>query len=281
MNDSDATDDDSPRLADADSSGAATTRGMLLTVRYDGRQFSGFARQPNARTVAGELDGAVRSVDARASLVRGSSRTDAGVHALAQRVAFDTTRELAARNWVLALNAQLPEEIAVARAALVEPGFEPRFRAKHKRYRYVLFEGPVRDPFHEGRAWRVGEPLDHARMMQAAAPLVGEHDFAAFRAAGDERKDTVRKLLRIQVASRSDDARLCEITVEGTGFLHRMVRIIVGSLVDVGRGRLDSSAIESALTNLKRTSLGITAPPDGLYLDEVVLDDEGREPWPP
>lgn len=254
---------------------------MLLTVRYDGRPFSGFARQPNARTVAGELDGAVRSVDARASLVRGASRTDAGVHALGQRVAFDATRELAARNWVLALNAQLPPEIAVARASLVEPGYEPRHRAKHKLYRYVLLESAVRDPFHEGRAWRVGDPLDHALMLRAAAPLVGEHDFAAFRAASDERTDTVRKLLRIELRTRPNEARITEILVEGTGFLHRMVRIIVGSLVDVGRGKLDPSVLESALTNRDRTSLGITAPPDGLYLDEMVLDDDGRDAWPP
>jgi tRNA pseudouridine38-40 synthase len=253
---------------------------VLLTVRYDGRPFSGFARQPNARTVAGELDGAVRSVDARASLVRGASRTDAGVHALGQRVAFDATRELAARNWVLALNASLPSEIAVVRAALVEPGYEPRYRAQRKLYRYVLFESPVRDPFHEGRAWRVGDPLDHALMTRAAAPLVGEHDFAAFRAASDERTDTVRKLFRIEVRPRPSDARISEVLVEGTGFLHRMVRIIVGSLVDVGRGKLDPSALENALTSRDRTSLGITAPPDGLYLDEMVLDDEGRDAWP-
>jgi tRNA pseudouridine38-40 synthase len=254
--------------------------GVLLTVRYDGRPFSGFARQPTARTVAGELDGAVRAVDARASLVRGSSRTDAGVHALAQRVAFDSIRELAARSWVLALNAHLPAEIAVARAALVAPGFEPRFRATHKLYRYVLSESPVRDPFLEGRAWRV-DSLDHGRMEAAAAPLVGEHDFAAFRAASDERKETVRKLLRIEVRRGSSDARITEILVEGTGFLHRMVRIIVGSLVDVGRGRLEPSALESALASRDRSKLGITAPPDGLHLDQVVLDDEGSDAWPP
>ena len=254
---------------------------MLLTVRYDGRPFSGFARQPSARTVAGELDGAVRSVDARASLVRGASRTDAGVHALGQRVAFDTTRELPARNWVLALNAQLPPEIAVARASLVEPGYEPRHRAKHKLYRYVLLESAVRDPFHEGRAWRIGDPLDHALMLRAAAPLVGEHDFAAFRAASDERTDTVRTLLRIELRTRQNDARITEILVEGTGFLHRMVRIIVGSMVDVGRKKLDPSVLESALASRDRTALGITAPPDGLYLDEMVLEGDGRDAWPP
>ena len=258
---------------------AETTYGVLLTVRYDGRPFAGFARQPTARTVAGELDGAVRAVDERASLVRGASRTDAGVHALGQRVAFDSRRELASRNWVLALNSHLPAEIAVARAALVESGYEPRHRARHKLYRYVLLESPVRDPFHEGRAWRV-DPLDHERMTQAAAPLVGEHDFAAFRAATDERTNTVRKLFRIEVRRRGGDSPLTEVMVEGTGFLHRMVRIIVGSLVDVGRGRLDARALENALVHRDRSLLGITAPPDGLHLDVITLDDDGRDPWP-
>jgi tRNA pseudouridine38-40 synthase len=195
-------------------------------------------------------------------------------------VAFDATRELASRNWVLALNAQLPPEIAVVRGALVDPGYEPRHRAKHKLYRYVLLEGPVRDPFHEGRAWRVADSLDHGRMQKAAAPLVGEHDFAAFRAASDERTETVRTLFRVDVCRPRSDARITEVLVEGTGFLHRMARIIVGSLVDVGRGKLDAAALESALTTRDRTSLGITAPPDGLYLDHIVLDDDGREAWP-
>lgn len=258
---------------------AQRKHGVLLTVRYDGRPFAGFARQPNARTVAGELDGAVRAVDDRASLVRGASRTDAGVHALGQRVAFDATRELNSRNWALALNSHLPSEIAVARAALVEAGYEPRHRAKHKLYRYVLFESPLRDPFLEGRAWRVGA-LDHERMTKAAEPLVGEHDFAAFRAASDERVDTVRKLFRIEVRRPGGDARLTEVLVEGTGFLHRMVRIIVGSLVDVGRKKLDPEVLEKALVRRERSLLGITAPPDGLHLDSITLDDDGREPWP-
>jgi tRNA pseudouridine38-40 synthase len=269
-------------VTDPHASGPANaTHGVLLTVAYDGRPFAGFARQPTARTVAGELDGAVRAVDERATLVRGASRTDSGVHAIGQRVAFDSTRELQARNWVLALNSHLPAEIAVTRAALVPTGYEPRHRAKHKRYRYVLFESPVRDPFLDGRAWRVGDPLDHALMMQAAAPLVGKHDFGAFRAASDERVETVRTLFRIEVRSARRDPRIVEVVVEGTGFLHRMVRIIVGSLVDVGRKKLAPSALEAALTSRDRKTLGITAPPDGLHLDEVILDDDGRDGWPP
>ena len=255
--------------------------GVLLTVAYDGSRFSGFARQPTARTIAGELDGAVRAVAPDASLVRGASRTDAGVHARGQRVAFDVDRALPARAWVHSLNRELPAEIVVRRAAGVEPGFEPRFSARQKTYRYVILESVVRSPFWDARAWRLGERLNHELMRQAAEPLVGEHDFRAFRAAEDQRENTVRRLFRIEVRTRSsDDGELTEIFVEGSGFLHRMVRIIVGSLVDVGIGRLRSSALAAALDDKNRTSLGRTAPPDGLCLDSMLLADEGIDAWP-
>ena len=125
------------------------------------------------------------------------------------------------------------------------------------------------------------ERLNHERMQDAARALLGEHDFVAFRAAGDERTDTVRRLFRIQVRSaRRDDERLCEIVVEGNRFMYRMVRIIVGSLVDIGLGRLEPSAIEQALAQKKRELLGRTAPPEGLYLDSMVMGDDGRDAWP-
>jgi tRNA pseudouridine38-40 synthase len=255
--------------------------GVLLTVAYDGSSFSGFARQPNARTIAGELDGAVRAVEPRASLVRGASRTDAGVHARGQRVAFDVPRELPARAWLHSINRELPDEIAIQRAALVAPKLEPRFVAQRKTYRYVLFESEVRSPFRSARAWRITDRLNHEAMQQAALPLLGEHDFAAFRAAEDQRENTVRELFRIEVRTRSsDDGKVTEIFVEGNRFMHRMVRIIVGSLVDVGSGRLDASALTHALVEKKRERLGRTAPPEGLYLDEIVMNDEGRDAFP-
>jgi tRNA pseudouridine38-40 synthase len=260
-----------------------TTRahGVLLTVAYDGSRFSGFARQKTARTIAGELDGAVQAFAPGASLVRGASRTDAGVHARGQRVAFDVDRELPARAWVHSLNRELPAEIVVRRAASVAAGFEPRFSAERKTYRYVILESVVRSPFWDARAWRLTDRLNHELMREAAAPLVGEHDFRAFRAAEDQRENTVRRLFRIEVRTRSsDDGDCTEIYVEGSGFLHRMVRIIVGSLVDVGCGRLGASAITTALAEKNRTALGRTAPSDGLYLDAMVLADEGREAWP-
>jgi tRNA pseudouridine38-40 synthase len=258
----------------------AAAHGVLCTIAYDGRPFAGFARQPNARTIAGELDGAVRAIDPNASLVRGSSRTDAGVHALAQRVAFDAALDIPPRGWVSAIAAELPREIAIVRAARVDAGFEPRHHARTKTYRYVVFESAVRDPFLEGRAWRLPDRLNHEAMQEEARALVGRHDFAAFRSTADTREDSVRHLFRIEVRSDSRDPRATLIEVEGDRFMHRMVRIIAGMLVDVGRGRLEPGAAERALASRDRRDLGITAPPDGLYLIASALDDEGHDGWP-
>src|SRR5260221_415842 len=154
-----------------------------------GGLFAGFAPQPGQRTVAGELLGAVQAVDPRVREIRGASRTDAGVHAHGQRVAFDTALDVPPRGWALAITRHLPREIAVRRAALVAPGLAPRFASPGKRYRYLGLRDPARDPFLDGRACPCGSfdgegALDRAR--REAALAVGTHDFAAFRASADE-----------------------------------------------------------------------------------------------
>jgi tRNA pseudouridine38-40 synthase len=254
--------------------------GVLLIVAYDGTPFSGFARQPDARTVAGELDGAVRAIDPRASLVRGVSRTDAGVHARGQVVAFDTCKAIAPRGWALALAQHLPEEISVMAAARVAVGYDPRDHALDKTYRYSVLESPVRDPLLAHRAWRVGERLNHQSMRSEAAALTGIHDFRAFRAAGDPRENTIRHILRAELRASTEDPRLLWIEIQGNRFLYKMVRIIAGTLVDVGRGRLPSGTVASALAAGSRDALGITAPAEGLCLERVALDDPGNDAWP-
>jgi tRNA pseudouridine38-40 synthase len=254
--------------------------GVLLTVAYDGNPFSGFARQPHDRTVAGELDGAVRAIDPRATEVRGASRTDAGVHAWGQVVAFDTDKDIDSRGWVLGITRHLPKEIAVTRAARVAPGFVPRHRAVQKTYRYVLLCSAVRDPFWEGRAWRIAHRLNHTLLQREAQDLLGQHDFRAFRASADERTDTVRHLFRASVRTPSSDARLVELRVTGDRFMYRMMRIITGTLVDVAAGRLEPGCVRRALHSGSRSDLGVTAPPHGLYLEQVELDDAGCDAWP-
>ncbi len=260
-----------------------STSGVLLTVAYDGRSFHGFAPQPNARTVAGELLGALRALDPGLREIRGASRTDAGVHARGQRVAFDPGVAIPPRGWVLGATAHLPPEIAIRRAAIVPAGFVPRFQSVRKRYRYVVLRDPVRDPFLEGLAWRLEALADDgavARAREEAAQALGAHDFAAFRSSADERVSTVRRVSRAEVIEPRTDARLLEIVVEGDAFLHNMVRILVGTVMDVARGRLAPGAVGRALRSRERRDAGITAPPDGLYLERIELTDEGADPFP-
>ena len=256
--------------------------GVLLTVAYDGRPFSGFVPQPGQRTVAGELLTALREVDPSIREIRGASRTDSGVHAYGQRVAFDPERDIPPRGWVLATTRHLPPEIAIRRAAVVPRGFTPRFESQRKHYRYVVFRDKLRDPFLEGRAWRI-EGLDDDAMARAATEAklaLGTHDFAAFRSSADQRVNTTRTIERFTIEVDVADPRLVRIDVEGTAFMHNMVRILVGTLMDVARKRREPGAITRALVSHQRGHLGITAPPDGLYLVSMTLSNEGTSPWP-
>jgi tRNA pseudouridine38-40 synthase len=253
---------------------------VLLTTSYDGSMFSGFVRQANARTVQQVLDGAVRALDPGASPTRCTSRTDAGVHAEAHPVAFDTVARISSRGWVLGLLQHLPEDVGIVRAERVPHGYDPRRHARSKTYRYAILRSPVRDPLFFGRAWRVGYKLDVERMRSAAQKLVGRHDFAAFRGSSDVRRDTVRHIFRVEVRTGRSDPRLCELEISGDGFLYNMVRIIAGTLVDIGRGRLAERVVLEAFESKSRGNLGVTAPAEGLYLAGVELAVRGGGGWP-
>ncbi len=251
-----------------------------MTVAYDGTGYSGWAAQESVPTVEGALQAAVSAIDARASKTRGTSRTDAGVHAEDQRVAFDAMLDIDERGWVMAVNAHLPDDIAVRAARRTSVSFNPRHASLWKRYRYRLLLDTVRDPLERTRAWRVGYSIDRVRMERACAMLVGTHDFGAFRTARDERPTTVRTLRRVSVEPLA--GRVISIAVEGDAFMHNMVRIIVGTVVDVARGKLDESVILRALESKRRSDLGMTAPAHGLTLEHVELSlPEGTsQPWP-
>lgn len=228
----------------------------------------------------GELTRAVRALDPDASTLRGASRTDSGVHARGQVVAFDPSRTIPCKGWVLGVNAALGSDVAVRSAREVEPGFEPRAKSRGKRYRYVLMIDRVRDPLIDTRAWRVDPPFDRALVETETRALLGTHDFRAFRSSADARTETVRTLSRVDLVN-GPDPRLLDVVVEGSAFLHNMVRIIVGTLVDIGRGRLRPGAVARALGSGDRSDLGMTAPAHGLFLDEVFLDVEpSGAAWP-
>lgn len=251
----------------------------MLTVAYDGCSYAGFARQRNAPTIAGRLEQAVRQLDSSATEVRGASRTDAGVHARGQVAAFDTDRDIEPRGWVLGLAAHLPPTIAVTAAGVAPAGYEPSKEATLKQYRYDLLRSSVRDPFAVGKAWRIAEWIDASLVRAELDTIVGEHDFAAFRSSVDERIDTVRRIRRAELVETGP--RRCTVVVEGEAFLHRMVRIIVGTAVDVGRGRRKPGAAARALESKQRDDLGMTAPPDGLRLEWIQLGTEPDRVWPP
>lgn len=253
---------------------------VLLTVAYDGTAFAGWQRQPGQRTVQGVLENAIAAMDARPATTRAASRTDAGVHARGQRVAFDPERDIPLHGWVRGLNGNLPDDVAVRAAAHRPVGYQPRFDAVGKHYRYLVHTNEVRDPLLRHRVWHVGRALDLAAMRAAAPVLVGQHDFVAFRGAGDERENTVRTLTRVEVTEV--EPGLVAIDVEGTAFLKNMVRILAGTLVEVGRGRFDRAHLEALLAPGRgRSEAGPTAPPQGLTLVDVRLgrparSEEGR-----
>jgi tRNA pseudouridine38-40 synthase len=255
--------------------------GVLLEVAYDGTAYHGWAAQKNARAVEETLLGAVSALDPRVRSLRGASRTDAGVHAEGQLVAFDTSRQIPAKGWVLGLNQHLPDDVAVRAARPVEVGYSPRFSARGKRYRYRVLVDSVRDPIWRTRAWRVSE-VDVAAVAREAEAAKGTHDFVAFRSSGDERDYTVRTLSRIDV-EHDATPRIVSVIVEGNAFLYNMVRILVGTMIDVGRGRLEPGAVARALESRDRRRAGTTAPAHGLILErvEVELPDGEAERWPP
>ncbi|MGZ3417631.1 MAG: tRNA pseudouridine(38-40) synthase TruA [Polyangiales bacterium] len=255
-------------------------RSVLLTVAYDGAAFHGFAPQREDRNVHGVLSGAVAALDPHASPLHGASRTDAGVHARGQLVWFEPSRAIPPKGWVLGVNAHLPADVAVRQAREVAPGFDPRAASRGKRYRYGVMVDQVRDPLRDGRVWRLDPPLDLDRARIEAAAMLGTHDFKAFRSSSDPRLETTRTLTRVDIVEIESGF---EVVVEGTAFLHNMVRIMVGTLVDVARKRLAPGAVERAFASGSRDDLGMTAPAQGLLLDEVFLDPAaivGGVSWP-
>lgn len=251
--------------------GAGAPYRVMLEVAYDGRPFVGFVRQNNGPTVAAELESAISRLDPHAGTLTCSSRTDAGVHARHQIVSFLSEQMIPARGWVLGLRPILPDTISVIGAALVPLSFDPRLDPSWKRYRYRVLVSQVPDPFEAGRAYWVFSRLDLEKMRQAAAHLIGEHDFRAFRSARDQRTSTVRRIDSVIIEPSFEDPRRVDIAVTGNRFLHNMVRIIAGTLVDVGRGRRDASCTSRALETGAREELGMTAPAHGLYLEHVEL----------
>jgi tRNA pseudouridine38-40 synthase len=266
----------------------AERRGVLLTLAYDGTDFHGYQRQEGLRTVQEVVEYALARVDPEASKLRACSRTDSGVHALDQKVSFAGTRPMPAFAYWKELERHLPHDVAVVGAADCDPGYDPRFDAREKTYHYRVRVGRARDPLrdrthlhlHRGM-YRKGVPpecsdasvcLSLEAMREAASYFVGHHDFCAFRAAGDERRTTTRTIHELSIEREEGTNDCLRFVVRGSSFMKHMVRILSGTLLEIGREQRDPTWVKALLEpGTDRHASGPTAPPQGLVLVSVVL----------
>ena len=242
---------------------------IRLTIEYDGTAYHGWQRQASVPTIQHAIESAIATISRESVTVIGAGRTDAGVHALAQTANFHTRATLDPAAWQRALNAVLPDDIAVIAAEAADDSFHARFSARGKRYRYLVMNRPSPSPLWRRSAWHLFRPLNLARMHRGAAFLIGSHDFSAFRAADPAHHpsdDTVCRLTRCAIRRDGD---LVLFDLESDRFLKYMVRNIVGTLVQVGMGARDPRQIQAILAGKDRTRAGPTAPPQGLTLTAV------------
>ncbi|MGF1511855.1 MAG: tRNA pseudouridine(38-40) synthase TruA [Myxococcota bacterium] len=245
-------------------------RTLRLFIEYDGTQFSGWQTQAGVRTVQRALEDGVQAMTRTVVSVRGASRTDAGVHARGQVAAFDTDSSISALSFERGLNRYLPDDVVVWRVEEAEPGWNPKRNARGKRYTYCYWTGFSPPALERHRVWHVRGALDAERMHAAAQQLKGTHDFESFRATGCVARHAVRSMYDLSV--RVGCQRRVHLEVVGNAFVRNMVRIMAGTLAEVGLERRPPE-LESVLRARDRASAGVTAPPQGLFLDEVVYDE--------
>ncbi len=261
-----------------------TTRRILLRVAYDGTNYHGWQVQPNAKTIEGELNRVLTQLTGEKIQVTGASRTDAGVHALGNVAVFDTASKIPAEKFSYALNQRLPEDIVIQSSLQVADDFHPRHCDCCKTYEYDILNRTFPLPAYRNTAYCLYGDLDLDAMRRACQAFPGEHDFASFCAAGAQVQTTVRTIYSLEVleqplavtgrgvSSQRSPERLLTIRVRGNGFLYNMVRIIAGTLVEVGRGHIRPEEVEGIIDACDRAKAGPTAPARGLRLVEIKYD---------
>jgi tRNA pseudouridine38-40 synthase len=256
----------------------ASPRTLALTLAYEGTAFAGWQRQPGLRTVQAVVEEALTAIEERPVTLVAAGRTDAGVHARGQVASADVTNALSPAVLLRALNVRLPEAVRVVAVADAAPGFDARREARAKIYQYTIAVGVDPGPFVRRVVWHVPQRLDIGAMARAAAMLVGEHDFAAFQASGGDVRTSVRRLLVSRVVDEPGTPHYVRYQVTGTGFLRHMVRNIVGTLVDIGKGRWPADEMAAILASRTRRRAGLTAPAEGLVLERVIYGTPNPEP---
>jgi tRNA pseudouridine38-40 synthase len=243
---------------------------IALGLEYDGTDFIGWQIQKSGRSIEGVLAAAVSFVAGVPVVVRGSGRTDAGVHAHEQVAHFDTDIVRSPRQWLLGINSNLPADVAVRWVREVPADFDARRSALHRRYRYTVLQQGPRPALLRRTAWWLREPLDCAAMTAAATAWLGERDFSSFRGAGCQAKSPMRRLLAVAISERPHgEGKLVTFEFTANAFLLHMVRNLVGTLVAIGSGELAPAAAAVILERRDRRQAGVTAPPEGLALVEV------------
>jgi tRNA pseudouridine38-40 synthase len=247
-------------------------RNIRLLLEYDGTRYHGWQRQADTATIQQTLEEALERLTGEKVALIGSGRTDAGVHALGQVANFRTNSAIPLTAFHKGLNSLLPRDIAVLSATEAEPSFHARKSARAKTYEYRILNRGNRSPLARHYAWWIAPPLDPAAMAMAAAILPGEHNFVAFRASGSDNQNPVRRVLA--ASWRDSPGGWLTFTITATGFLRGMVRSLVGTMAEVGRGKAPATVLAELLESGARHLAGPTAPPQGLYLVEVFYEDE-------
>ena len=242
-------------------------RNIKLTIEYDGKDFNGWQKQPNKLNIQGTIEQAIKSITGEDVELNASGRTDAGVHALGQVANFKTNSQIPIDKMAIAINSRLKKSIVIKKAEEVDERFHSRLSCKRKTYRYVINNSPEGTAIYRYLETHIPQKLEIKKMQEAIKYFVGEHDFKAFKASGTSSKNSVRTIYDAKVEQK-DDRIFIELT--GNGFLYNMVRIIAGTLVDVGLGKIEPERIKEIIELGKREFAGKTLPPNGLYLLKVV-----------
>ena len=241
-------------------------RNIKLTIEYDGKDFKGWQKQPNKPNIQGEIERAIYNITKEEVDLIGSGRTDAGVHALGQVANFKTNSNIPIEKLALAINSQLKNSIIIKKAEEVDERFHSRYNAKHKTYRYIINNSPCGTAIYRNLEYCFPIKLDVAKMQEAAKYFEGEHDFKAFKSSGTSAKNSVRTIYNASVKQEGEKI-IIELT--GNGFLYNMVRIISGTLLDVGLQKIKPQEKKNIIEEKDRQKAGKTLPAHGLYLVEV------------
>ena len=241
-------------------------KNIKLIIEYDGKGFNGWQKQPDRLNIQGEIEKAIEEITGEEVDLTASGRTDAGVHSLGQTANFKTDSKIPTEKFAKAINSRLKKSIVIKSAEEVDEKFHSRYSVKSKTYRYIINNSENGTAIYRGLEYHVPMKLDYEKMNEAIKYFIGEHDFKAFKASGTSSKSSVRKILDGNV--RKEGERVI-IEVTGTGFLYNMVRIISGTLLDVGLGKIKPEDIPSIIESKDRTKAGKTLPAHGLYLLQV------------